>query len=109
MTLSEANRFGIPYWPMPPSLRLVTAAVALAGALLPPCAAAQASPYLALDDPRVPLLEYLIQRGDIDDPSPMVRPVRRADALRVLRQADTAGAPALVVALRARFEEVPGG
>jgi len=109
MSLSEAKRFRIPYWPMPPSLRFVTAAVALAGALLPPDAAAQASPYLALDDPRVPLLEYLIQRGDIDDPSPMTRPVRRADALRVLRQADTAGAPALVAALRARFEEVPGG
>jgi hypothetical protein len=94
---------------MPPSLRVLTAAVVLAGGLLPPCAMAQASPYLALDDPRVPLLEYLIGRGDIDDPSPMVRPVRRADALRVLRQADTAGAPAAVGALRARFDEVPGG
>ena len=41
---------------------------------------AQASPYVPLDDPRLPLLEHLIARGDIDDPSPMVRPFRRADA-----------------------------
>ena len=47
-------------------------------------ARAQASPYLPLDDPRLPLLEHLIARGDIEDPSPMVRPFRRADAVRVL-------------------------
>lgn len=52
--------------------------------------AAQASPYLPLDDPRLPLLEHLIARGDVEDPSPMVRPFRVADALRVLAAADTA-------------------
>ena len=50
----------------------------------PSAGAAQASPYLPLDDPRLPLIEHLIARGDIADPSPMVRPFRRADALRVL-------------------------
>jgi len=95
--------------PMLPALRVLTAALLLAGALAPPCARAQASPYLPLDDPRLPLLEHLIARGDIDDPSPMVRPIRRADALRVLVQADTTGAPKLVPALRVAFTEVPGG
>ena len=53
-------------------------------------ARAQASPYLPLDDARLPLLEHLIARGDIEDPSPMIRPFRYADALRVLGAADTA-------------------
>ena len=66
-------------------------AAVLLGALAPARGAAQASPYLPLDDPRLPLLEHLIARGDIADPSPMVRPFRRADALRVLTGADTAG------------------
>jgi hypothetical protein len=120
MRLSEANRFRIPYGPMPPFLRAVTvarpapwpAAVALAAALAglhPGRAAAQASPYLPLDDPRLPLLEHLIERGDLDDPSPMVRPFRRADARRVLDQADSAGVGPLVVTLRAGLEETPGG
>jgi len=87
----------------------LVAAVALAGVLVPRSAGAQASPYLTLDDPRLPLLELLIQRGDIQDPSPMVRPFRRADAVRVLTLADTAGAPRLVSALRAALEEVPDG
>jgi hypothetical protein len=99
---------------MPPSLRALGAAVILAGVLAPPCAHAQASPYLPLDDPRLPLLEHLIARGDIEDPSPMVRPFRRADALRVLAAADTAAEPAprgpaaIIHALRAAFEELPG-
>ena len=53
-------------------------------------AAAQASPYLPVDDTRLPLLEHLIARGDVQDPSPMIRPFRVADALRVLAAADTA-------------------
>jgi hypothetical protein len=98
---------------MPPLLRALRAAVVLAGALAPPRLHAQASPYLPLDDPRLPLIEHLIARGDVEDPSPMVRPFRRADALRVLAAADTAGAaggtPALVHALRQGLEELPGG
>jgi hypothetical protein len=99
---------------MPPSLRVLGTAVVLAGVLTPSCVQAQASPYLPLDDPRLPLLEHLIARGDIDDPSPLVRPFRRADALRVLAAADTAADPAvrgpaaIVHALRATFEELPG-
>ena len=68
--------------------RFLTAA-ALAGGLAPTRMYAQASPYLPLDDPRLPLLEHLIARGDIDDPSPMIRPFRRSDAVRVLSAADT--------------------
>src|SRR5215208_1482061 len=103
----------IPYGPMPPSLRAVCAVVVLAGVWAPPCARAQASPYVPLDDPRLPLLEHLIARGDIADPSPMVRPFRRADALRVLVAAATAaesarGPAAIVHALRATFEALPG-
>src|SRR6185436_16732884 len=77
-------------------------------------ARAQASPYLPLDDARLPLLEHLIARGDIEDPSPMIRPFRRADALRALAAADSAaesaarGPAAIVHALRATFEELPG-
>jgi hypothetical protein len=60
------------------------ALVAISPALL----SAQASPYIPLDDPRLPLIELLITRGDIEDPSPMVRPFRRVDLLRVI---DSAG------------------
>ena len=98
---------------MPPSLRALAAAVVLAGALAPPCVRAQASPYLPLDDSRLPLLEHLIARGDIEDPSPLVRPFRRADALRVLAAADTVadtagGSTPLIRALRSSLEELPG-
>ena len=48
---------------------------------------AQASPYVPLDDPLLPLFEHLVARGDVPDPSPMVRPFRRADATRELRAA----------------------
>ncbi len=96
----------LPYAPMPPTTRALLAAAVLVGALAPAPGRAQASPYLPLDDPRLPLLEHLIIRGDLDDPSPMVRPFRRADALRVLAQADSAGpAGELVRALRAELEE----
>lgn len=72
----------------------------LAAALLlicPRALVAQASPYIPLDDPRLPLLEHLIARGDVADPSPMVRPFRRADAVRVLAAADTLGPSGAVV------------
>lgn len=67
---------------------------------------AQGSPYISLDDPLLPLLEHLIGRGDIEDPSPMIRPFRRADAERVLALADTAPASRtgeLIAELRERF------
>src|SRR5882724_9898342 len=98
---------------MPPSLRALGTAVVLAGVLAPPCVRAQASPYLPLDDPRLPLIEHLIARRDVEDPSPMVRPFRRADAFRVLVQADTAadvahGTATLIHALRESLAELPG-
>jgi len=74
---------------MPSDMRAFVGAalVSLAAAT---SAAAQASPYLPVDDTRLPLLEHLIARGDVEDPSPMMRPFRVADALRVLTAADTA-------------------
>lgn len=71
-------------------------------------ASAQASWYLPLDDARLPLLEHLIARGDVDDPTPMVRPFRLADAVRVLAAADSApGTPRgkLIRELRDAFTE----
>ena len=92
-----------------PRLSHALFAAALLGALAPARGLAQSSPYLALDDPRLPLLEHLIARGDIADPSPMVRPFRRADALRVLAGADTSGegVSALIRGLRTTLRE-PG-
>jgi hypothetical protein len=92
--------------PMPRHHHAWLAAVIL-GALAPARGSAQSSPYLPLDDPRLPLLEHLIARGDIADPSPMVRPFTRAEALRVLTGADTAGLPSaeLIRRLRSGLEE----
>lgn len=94
---------------MRPFSGIVLAAGVSLGALAPARAAAQASPYLPLDDPRLPLLEHLIARGDIDDPSPMIRPFRRADAVRVLAFAADSGAgegsAALIRALREDLAE----
>src|SRR5690349_19139588 len=94
---------------MPFARSSLLAAVAVVGVLAPRRAQAQASPYLTLDDARLPLLELLIERGDVDAPSPLVRPFRRSAAVRVLTRADTAGAPPLVSALRAALGAVPGG
>ena len=90
-----------------PRLHHAWLAAALLGALAPARGAAQSSPYIPLDDPRLPLLEHLIARGDITDPSPMVRPFRRADAFRVLTGADTAGetSASLIRGLREDFRE----
>ena len=92
---------------MPPSTPLTYCALVLAGGLAAGPLAAQGSPYIPLDDPRLPLLEHLISRGDLEDPSPMVRPFRRGDAARVLAAADTASGTVtgnLVHTLRTEFE-----
>jgi hypothetical protein len=93
---------------MPAPIRVVLLAAALAGVAAR--LSAQASPYIRLDDSRLPLLEHLIARGDVEDPSPMVRPFRRSDAARVLAAADTAGAAsqALIQRLRRAFEDPAG-
>jgi len=49
--------------------------------------AAQGSPFVPLDHPLLPLAEYLIARGDVADPSPMIRPFRRADLIRAIEAA----------------------
>ena len=74
---------------MPSALRAFVGVALFSLAGVAPVAA-QASPYLPVDDSRLPLLEHLIARGDIEDPSPMIRPFRFADALRALEAADTA-------------------
>jgi hypothetical protein len=96
---------------MPAPIRVVLVATALAGMFAPARAAAQASAYIPLDDPRLPLLEHLIARGEVDDPSPMVRPFRRSDAARVLAAADTSQSSrssGLIRRLRHAFEDPPG-
>ncbi len=95
---------------MPAAARVFRAAAFVCGVLVPAPSAAQASPYLPMDDPRLPLLEHLIARGDVDDPSPQVRPFRVLDAVRALDLADSLAAPAgeLVRSLRASFDTSPG-
>jgi hypothetical protein len=87
---------------LPAPLLAAVAGVALVSAH----AAAQASPNVPLDDPRLPLVEHLIARGTIPDPSPMIRPFRRIDVIRALQRADTAKGStdaALVKRLSAEF------
>jgi hypothetical protein len=96
---------------MPAPIRVALVAAALAGVFAPARAGAQASPYIPLDDPQLALLEHLIARGEIEDPSPMARPFRRADAARVLALADTSkgsGGSTLIRRLRQTFEDPPG-
>jgi hypothetical protein len=92
-------------------MRPLLLAVALTGVLALARAHAQASPYISLDDPRLPLLEYLITRGEIEDPSPMIRPFRRADAMRALAAGDTLGSSSsahLIRTMRAGFADTAG-
>lgn len=66
-------------------------------------ARAQGSPYLPLNDPRAALVEHLIARGELADPSPMIRPLRHADVLAALeaaRPAPGSTSHRLLVALR---------
>ena len=58
--------------------------------LLPTHLSAQASAYIPLDDPRMPIVELLIARGDLRDPSPMTRPIREADLRLVIAEAGLA-------------------
>jgi hypothetical protein len=74
---------------MPAPIRAV-AACAVIATVLGTAVRAQATPYVPLDDPRLPLFEHLVARGDVSDPSPFVRPFLRSEATRVLAAADTA-------------------
>ncbi|HEY9014589.1 MAG TPA: hypothetical protein VIM84_05965, partial [Gemmatimonadales bacterium] len=92
-------------------MRVVLLATALAGVSAPARAMAQGSPYISLDDSRLPLLEHLIARGEVEDPSPLVRPFRRKDAARVLAAAESTASPShkvLIEKLRQGFEDPSG-
>ena len=96
---------------MPAPIRVVLLAMALAGVSAPARTSAQASPYIRLDDPSLPLLEHLIARGEVEDPAPLQRPLRQNDAARVLAAADTSEsswARTLIRRLRAAYEDHPG-
>src|SRR5438128_11746343 len=51
--------------------------------------AQEASPYVPLQHWTMPYVEHLIARGVIPDPTPLTRPLKRADLVRVLRGVDT--------------------
>src|SRR5690348_1264355 len=51
--------------------------------------AQDASPYVPLQHWTMPYVEHLIARGVIPDPTPLTRPLRRSDLVRVLRAVDT--------------------
>src|SRR5260370_38849059 len=74
------------------------AAVALVASMLTPKAlsAQEASPYVPLGHWTMPYIEHLIARGVIRDPTPLTRPLTRADLVRALRGADTLTASATV-------------
>ncbi|PYP76928.1 MAG: hypothetical protein DMD25_09590, partial [Gemmatimonadetes bacterium] len=58
--------------------------------LLPGILTAQeASPYVPLQHWTMPYVEHLIARGVIPDATPLTRPLKRADLVRVLRAVDT--------------------
>lgn len=71
-------------------MRLRQLAVLMLTSALPAAMQAQGSPYVPLDDARLPLAEHLIARGVIRDPSPQVRPFRREQIAAALAAADTA-------------------
>jgi hypothetical protein len=96
---------------MPAPMRPLLLAAALAGALAPARAGAQGSPYIPLDDSRLPLLEHLITRGVVEDPSPLIRPFRRGDAELVLGTPDTTESSAdsrLIQTLLQEFSDPSG-
>ncbi|MBK8006346.1 MAG: hypothetical protein IPK12_21295 [Gemmatimonadetes bacterium] len=76
--------------------------------LLPAPLVAQGSLYVPLDDPRLPLFEHLVRLGDVPDPSPQVRPFRRADALAALDSGAARGtlrSSAIAAELRSAWSE----
>lgn len=71
---------------------------------------AQASPYIPLDDPRMPLIEHLIGRGDILDPTPLIRPLRRSDVVRAIEAArldSSSAAGRMAWRIRREFTDPP--
>lgn len=90
--------------------RLVPLVLLLALALPRGAGAQGASAFVPLDHPLLPLFEHLVTRGDLEDPSPLVRPFRQLDALRSLARADTAGRSRLAAQIRllaSAFDTLP--
>src|SRR2546427_7892712 len=68
---------------------LVATGLLVNPALMRAAMAQDASPYLPLQHWTMPYVEHLIARGVIPDPTPLTRPLKRADVVRVLREVDT--------------------
>ena len=98
---------------MPVRSRVATIAMLawLGAAVVAAPATGQGSPYLPLDDPRMPLLEHLIARGEVEDPTPQVRPLLLSHVLAALRAAlgDSSGPSAPIIAELLHAWELPTG
>jgi hypothetical protein len=84
----------------PTRWRWIATLLALAATAAPRAASAQGSPYIALDDPRLPMLELLIARGDVTDPTPQVRPLLQRSVVAALHASaarDSTGASARLI------------
>src|SRR3989442_12755511 len=68
---------------------LVATGLLASSALSQRAMAQDASPYVPLQHWTMPYVEHLIARGVIPDPTPLTRPLKRADVVRVLREVDT--------------------
>src|SRR5438445_8353454 len=68
---------------------LVATGLLVSSALSQRGMAQDASPYVPLQHWTMPYVEHLIARGVIPDPTPLTRPLKRADVVRVLREVDT--------------------
>jgi hypothetical protein len=85
--------------------RRLAALLFLAFSIVPGALRAQASPYIPTDDPVMPIIEHLIARGAIEDPSPMMRPMLRNDLVRALHRAEPrSGTAEIVKRLLERFD-----
>jgi hypothetical protein len=95
----------------PTRWRSIVTLLALGAITATRVAAAQGSPYIALDDPRLPMLELLIARGDVSDPTPQVRPLLQRKVVAALRAAaahdSTSPSSRLVRELLATWELPP--
>lgn len=92
--------------PAAPRIVLITLVVLLG--VLPESATAQGSPAVPLDDPLLPLFEHLVDRGAVRDPSPSVRPFRRADAVAALRSAPPGPDSLLIARLISEWSPADG-
>ncbi len=81
--------------------------------LAAPLAAQDASSYVPLQHWAMPDVEHLITSGILSDPTPLTRPLRRADLVRALTQVDTLAVSAVVAAtvrrLLAEFDAAARG